>query len=121
MHRTVFEFLNDLSTWELDCLQIHDKGYEPNTYLAEISLQLFIARRDEYDYMFIEEALLYTIQADKSVRDTNCPIVHFLTKLGKTAQIRLAASLFVKTDTGLSPVYPYVALESGMIKLPESL
>ncbi|KAI1773520.1 prion-inhibition and propagation-domain-containing protein [Hypoxylon cercidicola] len=87
MHRTVFEFLNDPGTWQLDCLQIRDKGYEPHSFLANISLQVLEMVNNENElYLCMEEVITYASLADHSSTGTNCPITPVLMEFEKMAQ-----------------------------------
>ncbi|KAI4865845.1 hypothetical protein F4820DRAFT_276599 [Hypoxylon rubiginosum] len=103
MHRSVFEFLNNPGTWQFDCLQIREEGYEPYSCLANISLQLlYIAKDAGQEILFIRRIISYAILADKSSTDTKHPIIPVLTELMNRGQ---------DTPCGIS----YIALELGMI------
>ncbi|XXH03714.1 hypothetical protein Hte_010120 [Hypoxylon texense] len=107
MHRSVFEFLTDPNTWQLDCLQIREIGYEPNSYLATISFGLL-----ELKNSCIEDVIFYALRADKLSSDINDPtpiLIHIE---------RLTRDFCRRGSSHRGPSHrdiSYIAVEFGMI------
>ncbi|KAI1372007.1 hypothetical protein F4677DRAFT_277076 [Hypoxylon crocopeplum] len=122
MHRTVFDFLNGPGVWELECLQIREDSFEPNSYLADISLRLSLMHPSSIlglrGNMFAREVMLYAIQADKIFAGTSCPIIPILAELGKhfcyTRVKNFSISWFEQYFPHISL---YIAAESGMVRV----
>lgn len=52
IHRSVFEFLNNPSVWDLDCLHIDDAAYEASAALSMMTLHLLCIRAVEEEPQF---------------------------------------------------------------------
>jgi hypothetical protein len=74
LHRTVFEFLDGPSVWQLDCLSTSDEGFEPYSVLSFLSIhlaELGFTWGDCSADTFLHEMLLYAVYADRSATATN--------------------------------------------------
>ncbi|KAI6092140.1 prion-inhibition and propagation-domain-containing protein [Hypoxylon rubiginosum] len=100
IHRSVFDFLSDPSTWQLGCLQINE-SCDPIFSLANISFQLLdIARDVDQKTIFMGHTILYAIEADR-LSNANGPIIDILAGLGKLlTQYPSCGVLYIALELG---------------------
>jgi hypothetical protein len=75
MHRTVFEFLDNPGTWNLDHLRIHDPRFNANAALSLMSTHLWYWQRKSIWYYAMADALLCARLSDEENPEVSFPLL----------------------------------------------
>lgn len=71
MHRTVFEFLNTPKTWDMDCLQVKDDGFDVTGVLSSMSAYLLCLQEtplttSQFTCLLARQSVAYVQEIDRT-------------------------------------------------------